>query len=55
MTMLVLSFSIRSWLMQVSHELTNYFEHLSTTQYAILAAATVAFGFLCLKGHAIRR
>jgi hypothetical protein len=54
-TLSPLAYSLRSWFWQACAELTKYFEQMTVTQYAILATATVAFGFLCLKGYTIRR
>lgn len=50
----LLSMTLRSWFFEAVNELTNYFEQMNTTQYGILAAATVGFGFLCLRGYQIR-
>lgn len=49
-----LAFSLRNWWWSVYAELTQYFEQMSTTQYGILATATVVFGFLCLRGYQLR-
>lgn len=50
----LLALSLQRWFRDAFVELTRYFEQMSTTQYGILAAATVAFGFLCLRGYQIR-
>ena len=50
----VLAFSLQRWFWDAFAELTRYFEQMSTTQYGILATATVVFGFLCLRGYQIR-
>ncbi len=50
----VVAWSLQRWFRDAYVELTRYFEQMSTTQYGILAAATVAFGFLCLRGYQLR-
>ena len=49
-----LAFSLQSWGRDAVLEVTRYFEQMSATQYGILAAASVIFGFLCLRGYQIR-
>ena len=36
-------------------ELIRYFSTWNTTQYGIVAACAVAFGFICLRGTGINR
>ncbi len=50
----LLAFSIRQWFWNACSELVTFFEQMSTTQYGILATATVVFGFLCLRGYQLR-
>ncbi|TWT84472.1 hypothetical protein CA13_59510 [Planctomycetes bacterium CA13] len=49
------AFSITEWFRDGIHEIVHGFNHMNVTQWGILSACAVAFGFLCLKGHAIRR
>ena len=49
------SFSISGWFFEAWADLVTYFNSMSTTQWGIVSACAVAFGFLCLKGTAINR
>ena len=44
------AFSFSDWFSSATHELVYYFNHMNTTQWGIVSACAVAFGFLCLKG-----
>ena len=50
----LLAASISRWFWQSWAELTHYFDDFSVTQWAVIAASTVAFGFLCLRGNALK-
>ncbi len=55
MTELLLAFSFGDWFRDASYELSYYFSHMNKTQWGIVSACSVAFGFLCLKGTGINR
>lgn len=48
-------FSLTSWFFDAWTELVRYFHAMNATQYGVVAACAVAFGFLCLKGTGINR
>ena len=48
------AFSLTSWFWAAWYELCSYIDHMTTTQWGIVAASTVAFGFMCLRGHSIK-
>jgi hypothetical protein len=50
----LLAFSFRNWWSQVTAELVNYFHHMDVTQWMIISACGVTFGFLCLRGTGVR-
>ena len=52
---LVTAFSVTDWFYSAMHELVYYFNHMNTTQWGIVSACAVTFGFLCLKGTGINR
>ena len=54
-TELLLAFSFGDWFRDASNELTRYFSHMNTTQWGIVSACSVTFGFLCLKGTGLKR
>ncbi len=47
-------FSLQMWLSDALYELKLYFRHLTSTQWAMVCAASVVFGFLCLRGFTVR-
>jgi|GEM_PF-1490065 len=49
-----LAMSISSWFNDAFYELIHYFDHLNSTEWAIISASAVAFGFMCLKGQSLR-
>ncbi len=49
------AFSFSDWFSSATHELVYYFNHMNTTQWGIVSACAVAFGFLCLKGTGLNR
>lgn len=49
-----LAFSLSTWFSGAWLELCQYFNNMSTTQWGVIAAASVAFGFLCLRGNSLR-
>ena len=48
------AFSLSQWFSDALHELVYYFDHLNTTEWAIISASAVIFGFLCLRGTSLR-
>ncbi|QDV61040.1 hypothetical protein [Crateriforma conspicua] len=54
LTYLLAGFSVTRWLWSAWGELCSYTLHMSTTQWGILAASTIAFGFMCLRGYDIK-
>ncbi len=50
----LLAMSLGSWFNDSLYELVRYFDHLNATEWAILSASAVAFGFICLKGESLR-
>jgi len=50
----LLAVSISSWFNDAFYELVHYFDHLNSTEWAIISASAVAFGFICLKGESLR-
>jgi hypothetical protein len=46
---------LSSWFFDAWGELVRYFNTMSTTQWGIVSACAVAFGFLCLKGSGLNR
>ena len=53
--MLILGSTLSVWFMDAWRELVRYFATFSTTQWGIVATCVVAFGFLCLRGHSLKR
>lgn len=53
-TDLFVAASFSTWFSSSWGELTSYFSHLGANQWMVIAASTVFFGFLCLKGNPIR-
>lgn len=51
----LLSNSLQLWFMDAFNELVDYFHHMSVTQWAIISAMAVSFGFLCMRGNALNR
>ncbi|WP_197231066.1 hypothetical protein [Novipirellula artificiosorum] len=51
----LLAFSISDWSSEALNELVRYFNRMSVTQWGIMSACAVTFGFLCLRGTAIKR
>ncbi len=49
------SFSLSGWFNDAVYEFVRYFNHMNVTQWGIVSTASVAFGFLCLKGHTLNR
>jgi hypothetical protein len=47
-------FSVQIWFADAIYELKDYFRQLTSTQWGIICAASVVFGFLCLRGFTIR-
>ena len=55
MEAILAGFSLSAWFFEAWAELTRAFNHMNTTQWGIVSAASVAFGFLCLKGSSINK
>ena len=49
------AFSLTGYFMDAWGEFTRYFGTMNETQWAIVSACAVAFGFLCLKGSNANR
>lgn len=54
MDYLLLAYSVVDWFWDSWYELQYYGAHLNKTQWAIMAAASCLFGFLCLRGNTLR-
>lgn len=52
---LLASFTLSGWFMDVWTELTRWFSTMNTTQWGIVSASAVIFGFLCLRGSDVNR
>lgn len=50
----IIAFSISGWFSDSLGELVRYFDHLNSTEWAIISVSAVAFGFMCLKGQSLR-
>jgi hypothetical protein len=53
MDAILAAFSLSGWFFDAWAELTRCFNHMNTTQWGIVSAASVVFGFLCLKGSGV--
>lgn len=49
----LLSFALLSWFAEAWAELIRSFHSMNSMQWGIVSACSVAFGFLCLRGHKI--
>ena len=54
-TAIITAFSISGWFSSVMRILGGAFNTMDITQWGIVAASAVIFGFLCLKGTALDR
>ncbi|MEM9587385.1 MAG: hypothetical protein AAGA03_08885 [Planctomycetota bacterium] len=52
---LLYAWSFSGWFWAAWRELCRYIDRMGTTEWAVMAAAAVAFGFLCLKGHSLKQ
>ena len=52
--LLLAAFSLSGWFFEAWSELVRYFNTMNTTQWGVVSACAVAFGFLCLKGTSLR-
>ncbi|XZE56281.1 hypothetical protein SH139x_002382 [Planctomycetaceae bacterium SH139] len=50
----LLAFSLRQWWGDATAELMRYFNSMDVTQWMIISACGVLFGFLCLRGTSPR-
>jgi hypothetical protein len=51
----ILAFSLSQWFQDAVAELSGYFATMNTTQWGIVSACAVGFGFLCLRGTGLKR
>ncbi|MGB7325083.1 MAG: hypothetical protein WBD31_09435 [Rubripirellula sp.] len=49
----LIAFSLVTWFFDAWSELVRYFNTMNTMQWGIVSACSVAFGFLCLRGHKV--
>ncbi len=54
-TEMLVAFFLTDWVSAATYEFTRYFNHMSITQWGIISAACVGFGFLCLRGTPLER
>lgn len=50
----ILAFSLTGWFQDAMSELTRYFSTMNVTQWGIVSACSVGFGFLCLRGTGLK-
>jgi len=55
LTAALIAFSIQTWFRDSTGELLRYFSQLNTTQWGIVSACAVAFGFFCMRSHDVRK
>ena len=55
METILAAFSLSGWFFDAWAELTRCFNRMDTTQWGIVSAASVVFGFLCLRGSDVNR
>jgi hypothetical protein len=55
MDALLATFSLSGWFFDAWAELVRCFNHMNTTQWGIVSASSVIFGFLCLRGSDVNR
>jgi hypothetical protein len=51
----LLGLGFRAWFSDALDELLRYFGDMNTTQWGILSACAVAFGFFCMRSQDLRR
>jgi len=51
--MIIANQSLTTWFFEAWFELVRYFHSMSITQWGVVSASAVAFGFLCLRGNGI--
>ncbi len=51
----LIAFSLVTWFFDAWSELLRAFHSMNTTQWGIVSTCSVAFGFLCLRGHKLSR
>lgn len=49
-----LAFSMVDWFQDGWYELKHYCGHMGKTQWMVVSACTVTFGFLCMRGYSIK-
>ncbi len=54
-TTILAAFSLSGYFIDAWGEFTRYFGSMNQTQWGIVSACAVAFGFLCLKGSNVNR
>ncbi len=50
-----LGLGFRDWFSEALDELLRYVGDMNTTQWGILSACAVAFGFFCMRSQDVRR
>ena len=50
----IIAFAFDQYFRDVIGEFVRYFDHLNSTEWAIISASAVTFGFVCLRGTTIR-
>lgn len=55
LTAIVTGFSFSTWFFDSWSDLVRYFNTMNSTQWAVVSASAVTFGFLCLKGSGVNR
>jgi hypothetical protein len=51
---LLQGFSLSDWWTGVSAEFVRFFNNMDETQWMVISACAVLFGFLCLRGTMIK-
>ena len=46
--------SLTTWFFDSWAELVVYFHSMSVTQWGVISASAVAYGFLCLRGNGLQ-
>ena len=46
--------SLTTWFFDSWAEVVVYFHSMSVTQWGVISASAVAFGFLCLRGNGLQ-
>ncbi|QDS92160.1 hypothetical protein FF011L_08960 [Roseimaritima multifibrata] len=54
-TAIIVAFNLSQWFNRTTNEVMYYFSGLSSTQWGILSACAVTFGFLCMRSNDLRK